>query len=86
MRATQVVPARRGEVGVKTALRIVRSLLLGVVSLTAAFAIAVVALLYFAIDGTPVVSTAASLTPAHIERAKRKGRCLNEPIENIASV
>ena len=71
MRASQVVPARRDKVGVKTALRIVRSLLLGLVSLTVAFVMAVVALLYFAIDGTPVVSTAASLTPAHIERAKR---------------
>ncbi len=55
----------------KTALRIVRSLLLGLLGMTAALVICIAAVLYFAIDSAPRVSAAASLTPAHIERAKR---------------
>ncbi len=55
----------------KTAWRIVRSLLLGLLGLAVALAVGAAALLYFAIDRTPLVSGAASLTPAHIERAKR---------------
>ena len=55
----------------KTALWIVRSLLLGLLGLTVALVVVVGAVLYFAIDSAPLVSGAASLTPAHIERAKR---------------
>ena len=55
----------------KTAWRMVRWVLLCLLGTAAALAIAVTALLYFAIDSTPRVSGAASLTPAHIERAKR---------------
>ena len=55
----------------KTALWIVRSLLLGLLGLTVALVVGVGAVLYFAIDSAPLVSGAASLTPAHIERAKR---------------
>ena len=55
----------------KTALRIVRSLLLSLLGLAVALALGAVAMLYFAIDSTPLVSGAASLTPVHIERAKR---------------
>ena len=55
----------------KTAWRMVMWVLLCLLGTAAALAIAVTALLYFAIDSTPRVSGAASLTPAHIERAKR---------------
>lgn len=55
----------------KAAVRILRALLLGVIGFTMTLVIGLVTLLYFAIDSTPLVSGAASLTPAHIERAKR---------------
>ena len=55
----------------KTLVRIVRTFLLCLFSLTVVLVIGVAALLYFAIDSTPLVSGAASLTPAHIDRARR---------------
>ena len=55
----------------KAALRMLRALLLGVIGLTVTLVIGLATLLYFAIDSTPLVSATASLTPAHIERAKR---------------
>ena len=55
----------------KAAVRILRALLLGVIGLTVTLVTGVATLLYFAIDSTPLVSGAAGLTPAHIERAKR---------------
>ena len=50
---------------------IVRSLSLGLFSMTAALVVGVAALLFFAIDSQPRLLAAATLTPAHIERAKR---------------
>ena len=55
----------------KTLVRLMRAMLLGVLCLTLVLAAGVAAVLYFAIDSAPRVSGAASLTPAHIERAKR---------------
>ena len=55
----------------KAAARIIRALLLGVIGLAVTLVIGLATLLYFAVDSTPLVSGAASLTPAHIERAKR---------------
>ena len=54
--------------------RIVRSFLLGLLGLlglTVVLAAGTAAVLCFATDSTPLISTAASLTPAHIQRAKR---------------
>jgi hypothetical protein len=55
----------------KSALRMARSLLLGLLGVAVVLASAMAAMLYLAIDSTPRVAGAASLTPAHIERAKR---------------
>jgi uncharacterized protein YfiM (DUF2279 family) len=57
--------------GMKAVLRIVGSLLLGLLGLAGVLVVALAAMLYLAIDGAPRVSAAASLTSAHIERAKR---------------
>ena len=53
------------------ALRILRSLLLGLGGLAVALGLGAAVVWYFATDSTPRISGAASLTPTHIERAKR---------------
>ena len=55
----------------KPAVQIVRALLLGMLGLAATLVLVVVTLLYLSIDSKPLVFGSASLTHAHIERAKR---------------
>ena len=55
----------------KPAVQIVRALLLGMLGLAATLVLGVVTLLYLSIDSKPLVFGSASLTHAHIERAKR---------------
>lgn len=52
-------------------MKIVLLLLLGMFSLAVALVVAVVTVLFLSIDSKPLVSGAANLTPAHIERARR---------------